>query len=141
MVYFGVLFRAAIVGTRRVEVKMAKQQPSSAYGEYISKAEDLADQILRNGKHVLPHVARFCLISTFFEDGVRMWFQWSEQRDYIDQTWHCGYFLSIVFVIFNLFAQLGGCIMVLARQKVEIAVGLLTSVILIQVWHGKLVSL
>lgn len=111
----------------------SSQAGSSPYSEYISKAEDIADQILRNSKHVLPHVARFCLISTFFEDGFRMWFQWDEQRDYMDQTWHCGTVVGTMFVLFNLVAQLAGCVMVLSRQKVEIAVGMLSSVIVVQV--------
>lgn len=113
--------------------KSSSQAGSSAYSEYLSRAEDIADQILRNGKHVLPHLARFCLISTFFEDGFRMWFQWDEQRDYMDQTWHCGYVIGTIFVLFNLVAQLGGCVMVLSRQKVQIAVGILSSVIVVQV--------
>ena len=113
--------------------KSSSQAGSSPYSEYISRAEDVADQILRNSKHVLPHFARFCLISTFFEDGFRMWFQWDEQRDYMDQTWHCGYVLGTLFVLYNLVSQLGGCIMVLSRQKVEIAVGMLSSVIVVQV--------
>ena len=113
--------------------KSSSQEGSSAYSEYLSRAEDIADQILRNGKHVLPPLARFCLISTFFEDGFRMWFQWDEQRDYMDQTWHCGYVIGTIFVLFNLVAQLGGCVMVLSRQKVVIAVGILSSVIVVQV--------
>ena len=62
-----------------------------------------------------------------------MWFQWDEQRDYMDQTWHCGYVLGTIFVLYNLVAQLAGCVMVLSRQKVEIAVGMLSSVIVVQV--------
>lgn len=112
---------------------MARQAGGFQSNEFLSKAEDVADQFLRHGKHVLPHVARFCLISTFFEDGIRMWFQWGEQRDYIEQTWNCGAFLSVLFVLFNLIAQLGGCLMILSRQKVEIAVGILFSVVMIQV--------
>lgn len=51
-------------------------------------------------------MARLCLISTFLEDGIRMWFQWSEQRDYIDSTWSCGYLLASSFVFLNLLGQL-----------------------------------
>ena len=54
-------------------------------------------QFLRVTKQYLPHVARLCLISTF---------QWSEQRDYIDTTWSCGYLLASSFVFLNLLGQL-----------------------------------
>lgn len=103
--------------------------------ELISKAEDFADNFLRHSKHYLPHVARFCLVSTFFEDGIRMWFQWSEQRDYIDTQWGCGYALATLFVLLNFAGQLVPCFMVLARKKVEIAVGGLFGIIILQVGH------
>lgn len=89
--------------------------------DMMGAAEDFADQFLRVTKQYLPHVARLCLISTFLEDGIRMWFQWSEQRDYIEATWSCGYFLATIFVLINLLGQLGGCILVLSRNFVQYA--------------------
>ncbi|XP_046360919.1 surfeit locus protein 4-like [Haliotis cracherodii] len=100
--------------------------------ELMDKAEDVADQILRKSKHVLPHLARFCLISTFLEDGLRMYSQWGEQRDYMNASWGCGYFLASLFVLVNLLGQLVGCVMVLSRQKVPIACGLLFFIIALQ---------
>ncbi|XP_026468649.1 surfeit locus protein 4 homolog [Ctenocephalides felis] len=100
--------------------------------QYISNAEDIADQILRKGKHVLPSVARLCLISTFLEDGIRMWTQWSEQREYMDMSWGCGRFLATIFVLINLVGQIGGCVMVLARYKVTIACGILFFIVVLQ---------
>ena len=61
-----------------------------------------------------------------------MWFQWGEQRDYFSQTWNCSVVFGVLFVLFNLFGQLGGVAMVLARQKVEIAVAILGSVVVVQ---------
>lgn len=98
----------------------------------MDKAEDVADQVLRHGKNILPHIARLCLISTFLEDGIRMWFQWSEQRDYISATWGCGWFCGVVFVFLNLFGQLAGCIMILSRKKVNIACFILFGIIALQ---------
>ncbi|CDQ75720.1 surfeit 4, like isoform X4 [Oncorhynchus mykiss] len=89
--------------------------------DLMSNAEDVADQFLRVTKQYLPHVARLCLISTFLEDGIRMWFQWNEQRDYIEATWSCGYFLAACFVLLNLLGQLGGCVLILSRNFVQYA--------------------
>lgn len=100
--------------------------------EFLARAEDIADQILRRSKHILPHVARLCLISTFLEDGIRMYMQWSEQRDYMDASWGCGYFLATMFVLVNLIGQLGGCVMVLWRFKVDIACAVLFSIVVLQ---------
>ena len=86
----------------------------------------------RHSKHVLPHLARFCLVSTFFEDGVRMWVQWSEQREYMDISWGCGWFLATMFVVINLVGQLGAVAMVLTRFKVDIACGLLFFIVILQ---------
>lgn len=91
------------------------------HGDLMSQAEDVADQFLRVTKHYLPHVARLCLVSTFLEDGVRMWFQWGEQSEYIDATWNCGRFLANFFVLVNLLGQLGGCVMILSRNFVQYA--------------------
>jgi len=90
-------------------------------------------QVIKRGKNVLPTVARLCLIATFFEDGLRMYFQWNEQREYMDMSWGCGKFLATVFVLVNLLGQLGGCGMVMARFKVDIAVGLLFFIVVLQV--------
>lgn len=67
----------------------------------------LLPQFLRVTKHYLPHVGRLCLVSTFLEDGLRMWLQWSEQSEYIDSSWGCGRFLANTFVLLNLLVQLG----------------------------------
>uniref|UniRef100_A0A671YQB4 Surfeit locus protein 4 n=1 Tax=Sparus aurata TaxID=8175 RepID=A0A671YQB4_SPAAU len=79
------------------------------------------EKFLRVTKQYLPHLARLCLISTFLEDGIRMWFQWNEQRDYIEATWSCGYFLATCFVLLNLIGQLGGCVLILSRNFVQYA--------------------
>ncbi|XP_055791648.1 surfeit locus protein 4 isoform X2 [Salvelinus fontinalis] len=100
--------------------------------ELMSRAEDVADQFLRVTKQYLPHLARLCLISTFLEDGIRMWFQWNEQKDYIEATWGCGYFLATCFVLLNLTGQLGGCVLILSRNFVQYACFGLFGVIALQ---------
>jgi len=87
--------------------------------DLFAKAEDLADNVLRHTKYILPTLARLCLVSTFIEDGFRMYMQWGEQRDYIASTWSCGSFLATLFVIINMFGQLGACGGVLLRKQVQ----------------------
>ncbi len=62
-----------------------------------------------------------------------MWVQWSEQREYMDISWGCGWFLATLFVLINLVGQLGGVAMVLLRKKVDIACGILFGIVVLQV--------
>lgn len=62
-----------------------------------------------------------------------MWFQWSEQRDYMNASWGCGYILATFFVLFNLLGQLGGSGAILVRKRVKEAVGLLFGIVVLQV--------
>uniref|UniRef100_A0A131Z6D7 Cargo transport protein erv29 n=3 Tax=Rhipicephalus TaxID=426455 RepID=A0A131Z6D7_RHIAP len=100
--------------------------------QVMNTAEDIADQVLRRGKHILPHLGRFCLVSTFLEDGCRMWYQWGDQRDYMNHSWGCGWFLASLFVLINLVGQLGGSIAVLARFHVVPSCGLLFFIVVLQ---------
>lgn len=106
---------------------------STTYDKALSQADDVADRILRHTKHYLPHIARLCLIATFLEDGLRMWFQWHEQKAYISHTWRCGEFLAHLFVFLNMALQIAACAMVLVRKYVHVAVGMLFGVIILQV--------
>ena len=54
-----------------------------------------------------------------------MWVQWTEQREYMDKTWGCGWHLATLFIIINLLGQLGPAGMVLFRSRVRIGCGLL----------------
>ena len=63
----------------------------------IAQLEDTADQVLRKSKHILPHVARFFLVSTFMEDGIRMFHQWVRillYKGFIHDLVKFGYFLT-----------------------------------------------
>ncbi len=105
----------------------------SSYNALLSKADDVADRVLRGTKTYLPHVARFCLVATFLEDGLRMWFQWPEQKDYINMTWRCGDMIAHLLVFVNFVFQLVGCGMILVRKYVPVAVGMLFGIIVLQV--------
>ncbi|CAF3237037.1 unnamed protein product [Rotaria socialis] len=100
--------------------------------QWLSQAEDYADIFLQRTKYFLPHLARLCLISTFIEDGLRMWMQWSQQRDYIMSSWNVVWFLGTCFVIINLFGQLTPCVMILLRKKTDIACAILFFIIAFQ---------
>jgi len=111
--------------------------------ELLNKAEDVIDTVFKYSKNYLPHIARLCLISTFLEDGIRMWFQWNEQRDYISYSWSCGSFIGTLFVITNLFCQLVPCFLILTRKHVNIACYVLFATIALQtlaykiLWDGR----
>lgn len=62
-----------------------------------------------------------------------MYFQWSEQSKYMDMSWNCGMILATIFVLVNLFGQLGGCILILLQKQVRLACGILFFIVVLQV--------
>jgi len=111
--------------------------------EMLNKVEDFADTAFKYSKNYLPHIARLCLISTFLEDGMRMWMQWSEQTDYIAYSWGCPAFFGGLFVVLNFFGQLVPCGFILTRKYVNVAVYCLFAIIGLQtiaykiLWDGR----
>lgn len=100
--------------------------------QYTNKAEIVADAIIKHSRTILPTLGRLSLTGTFIEDGLRMYFQWADQRDYIAYHWNLPVYVGTFFVLFNLIAQIGGSGMVLIRKHVRKACGILLAVVLIQ---------
>ena len=94
--------------------------------------EIAVEKALSHSKTTLPHIARFCLVSTFFEDGLRMWVQWHEQKEYLAMSWDWSNFTATSFILFNLVGQLGSVAMVLFRWKIDIACFNLLLTVLLQ---------
>lgn len=98
----------------------------------IKQADDVADNVVRKMKPILKPLARVCMLSTFVEDGIRMFTQWGDQSSYIASTWNCGVFLASMFVFINLVGQLVPVAMIMLRKRVDICVLVLGAVIFLQ---------
>lgn len=104
----------------------------------MDNVEDAAEKLMRNGAKYLKPTARVLLLSTFMEDGMRMFNQWGEQTAYIRHTWKVGSIIAGFFVLFNLLFQLipSGAILICRedsqKQVVKIGIGCLLAVMVTQ---------
>jgi uncharacterized membrane protein YphA (DoxX/SURF4 family) len=98
----------------------------------MTAAEDGVERAAKLARPVLPHLARLLLVATFMEDGVRMWTQFMEQREYLMILWGCGHFLASAFVTTNIICEIGAVAMVINRFLVNIACGILIFVVVLQ---------
>merc|ERR1711936_722473 len=116
---------------------------------WVSTLEDTAELATKAAKPVLPHLARILFVATFLEDGIRMWTQFTEQREYIMILWGCGHFLASLFVVINLVCEISAVAMVVNRFLTNVACGMLIFIIVLQTiafgivfdWHFLLRNL
>jgi len=98
----------------------------------LSELDKVAGDVLKDTRDILIFIGRLLLISTFIEDGFRMWHQRTEHTEYIGNTWNWQTEIATVVVGINLAGQVLGAVMVLFRILVTPSVVALTLIVIIQ---------
>ena len=96
------------------------------------KVEEYVNRAASPLKPYLPHIGRFLLVVTFLEDAFRICVQYPEQYDFMRNFRRLPGPLAHLFLVFCVGAMVSGSILALARKKMNLACGLLGSVVLIQ---------
>ena len=136
--FCGVLVEAFLRSTVQSLFQIRKRsgvEPSMSemLKDWISEAGDVLDQIFRMIEPSLPDLATFFVLLHFIQDGIGMLVQWTEEREAVDLSWGCGWYLATLFVILNLLGQLGGVGMVFFRFRDDIGCGLLILTVCLQI--------
>ncbi|XP_019619376.1 PREDICTED: surfeit locus protein 4 homolog [Branchiostoma belcheri] len=109
---------------------------SSESGKFTDRVRNVAetvwDVVFRFFKRNLPVIARLLLMMTFFDDGLRMIYNWTNQTKYFEHSWDISATVAGIAVSLNMVGQLVGCGLVLARRKVEWGCGILFTNVIFQ---------
>jgi hypothetical protein len=70
------------------------------------RAEHLLGMVGTPIKPHLPAVSRFLIIATFYEDALRILFQWQDQIEFLEQYRHFPKYTAPVFLGFNSLASI-----------------------------------
>ncbi len=100
-------------------------------GSFIKEADNVAKDILKDFREGIIWVGRLFLgkkrtwpsetnidyssVSTFIEDGIRMWHQWHDHKDYIGKSWSFSDKIATFIVLVNLVGQCLCGVLVLLR--------------------------
>ena len=96
------------------------------------RAEEFINRSANPIKPYLPHIGRFLLVVTFLEDAFRICVQYPEQFDFMRNFRRCPAPLAHLFLVFCVGAMVSGSVLALSRKKMNLACGLLGSVVIIQ---------
>jgi len=90
--------------------------------EYSNAFEDVIESIGAPLKPYVPVLARFFLVVTFFEDSLRILFQWQDQNNYLHRYRSMPWGVTHLFLGLNVLIMLVGSVMAIAKKHTEIAI-------------------
>lgn len=108
--------------------------------EVSQQVEQALNQIASPIKPYLAHIGRFLLVVTFFEDALRIFWQWNDQVRFMEYYRSFPRLLAHCFLLFNFTLMLVGSSMSLVRFKTPVACSLLASVVVAQTLGYGLVT-
>ncbi|KAI8376499.1 SURF4 family-domain-containing protein [Radiomyces spectabilis] len=110
--------------------------------ELSSKAEDLIDRVGQPLKPHIPLIARFLIVATFLEDTLRIFTQWSDQVQFMQDFRHFPKGLSHLFLGLNIITMMACSGLIIVKRYQEYAVyGLLGVVIAQGLGYGLIFNL
>ncbi|KAF1801531.1 SURF4 family-domain-containing protein [Mucor lusitanicus] len=78
----------------------------------------------------LPAVSRFLVVATFYEDAIRIMYQWSDQVRYLEKVRHFPGYTASIFLGFNAMSMLLFASCIILKRQVGPSVAVLASVII-----------
>ncbi|KAK9711392.1 ER-derived vesicles protein erv29 [Basidiobolus ranarum] len=97
-----------------------------------AKIENLISKTASPLRPVIPIIARFLLVVTFFEDSLRILAQWSDQLVYLEKYRGFYHGANHAFLGLNVFIMCVGSAMVIMKKRSEYAVAGLFAVVISQ---------
>lgn len=114
-----------------------QQSPMARAEAFLKKLEDFYDKILSPYKGYIPAIGRLFIVATFYEDAVRIFFQWSEQVYYLHVYRKFWKWLTVLFLFLNIILMLAASTLLVFRRHSMYATCVLTGVVVFQgIFYG-----
>lgn len=93
------------------------------------RAEHLLGMVGTPIKPHLPAISRFLIVATFYEDALRIMWQWGDQIRYLNEARHFPSFASPLFLGINTVSMILFASCIILKRQVGLSVAVLTGVI------------
>ncbi|KAI8879574.1 SURF4-domain-containing protein [Backusella circina FSU 941] len=104
----------------------------NGYNTSVTKSEMFFERLGKPIKPYLAVIGRFLVIATFYEDALRIVYQWSDQLSYLVTGLDMGMYTAPLYLSYNVFSMVVFSSCILLKSKIGLSVVVLVSVIISQ---------
>lgn len=104
------------------------------YQKHVDNAEEYVHNYLVKIRKFIPFIAKILLLSTYIEDGIRMYYQFKPQLEYFEYIWSCNWFVAAFIVLINLFCQIIPSILIIFKKYEVPSIFVLAFTVVFQVF-------